>query len=134
MKKSELKRLVERYRSKVELASSWTDDTDALECIELFPKWVADKSVIVGERLQYNSLLYKCVQAHITQTGWEPDKTPALWVRISVEEFPEWVQPTGSADAYNMGDKVTYNGKHYESLINGNVWSPDAYPQGWKEL
>lgn len=48
------------------------------------------------------------------------------------EEWPEWVQPTGAHDAYNTGDKVTYNGKHYTSLLDGNVWSPDAYPDGWE--
>ena len=55
-----------------------------------------------------------------------PDPTP------EPEQAPEWVQPTGSHDAYKIGDRVTYNGKVYESTINGNVWAPDAYPQGWK--
>ena len=48
------------------------------------------------------------------------------------EEWPAWVQPTGAHDCYNIGDKVTYNGKHYTSTIDGNVWSPDAYPAGWQ--
>ena len=48
------------------------------------------------------------------------------------EEWPEWVQPTGAHDCYNTGDKVTYNGRHYVSKIDGNVWSPDAYPRGWE--
>ena len=50
------------------------------------------------------------------------------------EEWPAWVQPTGAHDCYNTGDKVTYNGKHYISKLDGNVWSPDAYPQGWTEV
>ena len=48
------------------------------------------------------------------------------------EEYPEYVQPTGSHDAYHIGDKITYNGKHYECIYDGCVWTPDAYPQGWK--
>lgn len=48
------------------------------------------------------------------------------------EEWPAWVQPTGAHDAYNTGDKVTYNGQHYVSKIDGNVWSPEAYPAGWE--
>lgn len=132
MRKAELEEKVRAYRRKVELASSWTDDADALECIELFPKWEAGKDVIVGERLQHNSLLYKCVQAHTTQAEWAPDITPALWTRVSVEEFPEWVQPTGSADAYMTGDKVTYLGEHYVSAIDSNVWAPDVY--GWNRI
>ena len=50
----------------------------------------------------------------------------------SEEEYPEYVQPTGAHDAYHVGDKITYNGKHYECVYDGCVWTPDAYPQGWK--
>ena len=50
------------------------------------------------------------------------------------ETIPEFVQPTGAHDAYNKGDKVRYNGKVYKSLIDGNTYSPDAYPAGWQEV
>ena len=122
------------FRKMIEQASAWTDDADALEMVALFPQWRVGKLYIVGERVQYGKLLYKCVQAHTSQEDWTPDATPALWVKVSVEEFPEWVQPQGSADAYNKGDKVTFEGKHYESLIDGNVWSPVVYPAGWREV
>ena len=51
-----------------------------------------------------------------------------------VDEWPEWVQPSGALDAYGIGDKVTFENKHYISLISSNVWSPLAYPQGWEEV
>ena len=51
-----------------------------------------------------------------------------------VDEYPEYVQPTGAHDAYNVGDKITYNGKKYICQINGCVWAPDVYPQGWQEV
>lgn len=122
------------FRKMIEQASAWTDDADALEMVALFPQWRVGKSYIVGERVQYEGKLYKCVQGHTSQADWTPDATPALWVKVSVEEFPEWVQPQGSADAYNKGDKVTFEGKHYISLIDGNVWSPVVYPAGWREV
>ena len=50
------------------------------------------------------------------------------------EEIPDWVQPTGAHDAYMTGDKVRFKGEVYESLIDGNVWSPETYPQGWKAV
>lgn len=50
------------------------------------------------------------------------------------DEYPEYVQPTGGHDAYKIGDKVTFEGKKYECLMNGCVWTPKAYPQGWKEI
>lgn len=49
------------------------------------------------------------------------------------DEWPEYKQPTGSYDAYHVGDKITYNGKHYTCLMDGCVWTPDTYPQGWRE-
>ena len=52
----------------------------------------------------------------------------------TVEEYPEYVQPTGSHDAYRVGDKITYNEKHYECTFDGCVWNPNEYPQGWKEV
>ncbi len=51
-----------------------------------------------------------------------------------VEEWPEYVKPTGQHDAYKIGDKITYNGKRYECTFDGCVWNPDEYPAGWKEV
>lgn len=48
------------------------------------------------------------------------------------DEWPEYKQPTGAHDAYHVGDKITYNGKHYTCVLDGCVWTPDAYPQGWR--
>lgn len=48
--------------------------------------------------------------------------------------IPDFVQPTGAHDAYKIGDQVMFEGKVWESLIDANVWSPTAYPQGWKEV
>lgn len=120
------------YRRKIELAAESQDDAQALESIELFPKWEAGLSVAVGERYQHLGKLYRVVQAHTTQADWEPQDTPALWTEVSVVEWPEWKQPTGAQDAYNTGDKVTFEGAHYVSLIDGNIWSPTAYPAGWE--
>ncbi len=50
------------------------------------------------------------------------------------DDVPDWVQPTGAHDAYQTGDKVRFKGEVYVSLIDGNVWSPEAYPAGWQKL
>ena len=95
--------------------------------------WVAEdgKAYAVGDRVKYNGLLYRCVQAHTSQADWTPDVVPALWVRTSTEEWPEWIQPTGAHDAYNKGDKVSHNEKHWVSDIDANVYEPGVY--GWTE-
>ena len=120
-------------RPYIEKASISLTDEDALQAVELFPQWVVGHDYVVGERLQYNGVLYRVVQAHTSQADWTPDITPALFVVVSLDEWPEFVQPTGVHDSYNKGDKVTFNGKHYISLIDGNVYSPAAYPAGWQE-
>lgn len=121
-------------RPYIEKASVSLPDEDALQAVELFPQWVTGRAYAVDERLQYKNVLYRVVQAHTSQADWTPDITPALFVIVSLDEWPEFVQPTGAHDAYNKGDKVTFEGKHYISLIDGNVYSPTAYPAGWKEI
>ena len=108
------------------------DDQTALTGIDLYPKWEVGIAVAKDSRYQYNGKLYKCVQAHTTQADWQPDVTPALWVIVSLDEWPEWVQPTGAHDAYAKGDKVTHNFKKWTSDVDANTWEPGVY--GWTEV
>ena len=120
-------------RPYIEKAAANLPDEDALQAVELFPQWATSHAYAVDERLQYKNVLYRVVQAHTSQADWTPDITPALFVVVSLDEWPEFVQPTGAHDAYKKGDKVTFEGKHYTSLIDANVYSPTAYPAGWQE-
>ena len=113
------------------LATSYLDDEQAESVTILFPEWEVGKAYAVGDRVRYDDLLYRCVQAHTSQADWTPPAVPALWVRTSTEEWPEWIQPTGAHDAYNKGDKVSHNGKHWISDIDANIWEPGVY--GWAE-
>ena len=118
-----------QLRQLIEQLAITLDDETALTGVELFPTWVVGKTYAVNDRAQYNGTLYKCIQAHTSQNDWMPSATPALWKTVSLDEYPEWVQPTGAHDAYNIGDKVTYNGQHYVCTSNANVYAPDVY--GW---
>ena len=118
-----------QLRQLIEQLAVTLDDETALTGVELFPAWVVGKAYAVNDRAQYNGTLYKCIQAHTSQADWMPSATPALWKTVSLDEYPEWVQPTGAHDAYNIGDKVTYNGQHYVCTSNANVYAPDVY--GW---
>lgn len=121
-----------QLRQLIEQLAVTLEDETALTGVELFPMWAIGRAYAVDDRVQYGGILYKCVQAHTSQADWTPDATPALWVAVSIEEYPEWVQPTGAHDAYNIGDIVSYNGTLYISLIDANVWSPEGYPAGWE--
>lgn len=101
-------------------------DEQAEQVPDAFPEWAVGAAYRIGDRVRWEDVLYKCVQAHTSQEGWEPDITPALWTRTSTDPIPEWVQPTGSFDAYSIGDKVRHCGKAWVSQVDVNVWEPGA--------
>ena len=123
-----------KIRAMIEKASLSLTDEDALQAVELYPAWQTGTAYTVDERIRYNSTLYRCVQAHTSQADWTPDATPALWTAVSLDEWPEWVQPTGAQDAYAKGDKVSHNDKHWISEVDGNVWEPGIYGNLWSEV
>lgn len=119
-----------RYREAIMAGAANLPDIQAIDVPLLFPQWGINIEYIVGSRICYNNILYKCVQAHTSQSSWTPDITPALWTRVTVEEWPEWKQPTGAQDAYMIGDKVSHNDAHWISSVDYNTWEPGIY--GWE--
>lgn len=121
-------------RPVIEQASTSLSDSDAFSAPELFPRWNAESHVYeTGDRVDYNGLLYKCLQDHVSQADWTPDKAVSLWVEVPDPsiEWPEWKQPVGAHDAYAKGDKVSHNDKHWTSDIDANTYEPGVY--GWSE-
>lgn len=151
-------RLIQNYDSNTypsepeELAAQWgfvwsTNPEDALPFVAL-----STSPYGIGECCTENGQVYRST---IDNNVWAPSAYPQGWEAVNApeqgetepggtgpapeqgdtepaDEWPEFVQPTGAHDAYNTGDKVTYNGKHYQSTMDGNVWSPDSYPAGWQ--
>ena len=113
-----------------------------LEIPSAYPAYAVGKDYKAKEVFSYgeNSVgdpqLYQVIQDHTSTAEWTPDTAASLYKAIGITEegYPEWVQPLGASDAYNTGDIVSYNGKLYKSLIDGNVWNPESYPQGWECL
>lgn len=108
------------------------DEVTATEHVEVFSPWAEGTAYTAGNLRSYDGILYKCVQAHTSQPDWTPDRAVSLWAKAGdpAEEYPEWSQPVGAHDAYQSGDKVTYNGRHYVSSVDNNIWRPDVY--GWQ--
>lgn len=96
-----------------------------------FPAWKVGEAVELDMKRQHQGLLYRCIQPHTTQLNWQPQDTPALWVRVyDPEVIPDWVQPLGAHDAYMTGDEVMHNEQHWVSEVDNNTWEPGVY--GWK--
>ena len=126
--------LAQKLRPYIEKAALSLTDADALEAVELFANWQSNVQYEKDTRVKYDGILYKCLQAHTSQDAWTPTAAPSLWAKVLIpdeNEIPEWEQPD-STNAYQIGDKVMFEGHIYESVIPNNIWSPSAYPAGWQ--
>ncbi|MCR4256925.1 hypothetical protein VMHJH2_00160 [Streptococcus uberis] len=119
------------------------------EIASQYPTYEVSHDYKVGDIFSYNNTLYEVIQEHRSQSDWLPDAVASLYKPLinatgtikqadgtsaEIVVIDEFKQPTGAHDAYKKGDKVTFNGKVYESLADTNVYSPSDYPTNWMEV
>lgn len=102
-----------------------------------FDEWSGDGvGYVAGKLLNRSGVLYRVLQGHTSQPDWTPESAPSLFARVLTDpggDILPWEQP-GSTNPYMRGDRVTFDGKTWESTIDNNVWSPADYPAGWVEI
>lgn len=124
-----------------ELARMMADeltDAQALRVPALYEEWTVPAHYKEGIRLVYNGVLYKVLMEHDSQPTWTPDVAASVYARVLAEgtgDTPEWVQPE-STEGYSKGQRVTKDGKVWESLVNDNIWMPGEVgtEQVWREV
>ena len=123
-------------RDIIHQASVALSDEIALKAPEFFPVWAINTAYTAGQRVRWVESLYRCEQTHTSQAGWVPGETPALWTEVAnPRDIPIWRQPTGTQDAYALGDKVHYPAKDdpiWVSTLDANTWEPGVY--GWEKI
>lgn len=132
----------EQLRRALQMFVQTLSEEKALEVASVFPPYVVGKSYTIGEMFTYgvngvgDAQLYKVVQAHTSSEEWAPDKVASLYtpIGLNAKGYVTWSQPAGAHDAYNAGDIVDYKGILYKSLVDGNIYSPEVYPQNWEVL
>lgn len=132
--------IMEQFGKALQMFCQSLGDEQAMEVATVYPKYEVGKAYKPNEMFTYGTnavgdvQLYRVAQEHTSQADWTPNTTPALYTPIGLNDsgYPVWSQPTGAHDAYNAGDIVDYNSTLYKSLIDGNVYSPEAYPAGWE--
>ena len=131
----------EQLRKALQIFAATLTNEQAMAVATVYPAWAAGTPYTAGDIVSYgvngvgDPQLYKVAQAHVSQDIYPPGAgTESLYTAFGLDDsgYPIWAQPSGAHDAYSKGDVVNYNGTLYESLIDGNVWSPDVYPTGWK--
>ena len=131
---ADIKKATRKLVSRADISSE-----EYKEIISIYDDWQVGVAYSEGQVVKYEDELWEVIQDHASQGDWAPDATPALFKSVTapktndgVEIVPDFKQPTGGHDAYKKGDKVKFEGKVYESVIDNNAYSPTAYPQGWK--
>ena len=93
--------------------------------------WITGEKITLGAKRTYNGKEYECIQAHLSQTTWNPELTlGTLWKLIATSS--EWVIGV----AYKIGDIVTYSGATYKCLqahTSISTWTPTAATSLWQK-
>ena len=133
----------EQLRRALQLFMSTLSEDQALEIASVYPVWTPERHYKTGDIISHGTnpvgdpQLYRVAQDHMSQDIYPPGEgTESLYTAFGLDEsgYPVWAQPSGAHDAYNKGDVVNYKGTLYESLVDGNVWSPEVYAAAWKKV
>ena len=123
-----------QLRKLLENQTATMTDEQILNYPDFVEKWRPNKKYKKDKRLEYNGVIYKVITPHTSQANWTPGTASSLYTKVLIPDsnvIPEWEQPE-STNPYAKGDKVTHNGKTWESEVDNNVWEPGVY--GWNEV
>ena len=101
-----------QLRQLIEQLAVTLDGETALTGVELFPRWTIDRAYVVGDKVQRNGKLWRCIQAHTSQAGWEPENVASLWTEIC------------ESHAGTLEDPIPYNGNM--ALESGKYYSQNS--------
>ena len=88
------------------------DDNTALRMVAFYPEWAENAEYTIGYKAQRNGKLWRCIQAHTSQTGWEPENTASLWTEIC------------ESHAGTLEDPIPYSGNM--ALESGKYYMQDG--------
>lgn len=136
--------IAEQFRRALQMFAASLPEDKAMEIATVYDPWKPGEEYKGGEYVTWgvnavgDPQLYRVVEGkpHTAQADWTPDVTASLYVSVGLDDagHPVWSQPTGAHDAYNIGDVVNYNGKLYESTIDGNCIVPGTDDRYWEEV
>lgn len=100
------------YRRNIEAAVQSLDDNIAVRMMGFHPMWKPDTEYMAGYKVQYNNKLWRAIQTHTSQAGWEPENAASLWTEIC------------ESHSGTLEDPIPYNGNM--ALESGKYYSQDG--------
>ena len=122
------------WRSQLEKALPAVPDKDASGCVDLYPTLKQDGSLIeAGTRINWGGWLKQATVDLWDTEENDPDHAPNLWVKINYKDGVRVIPDViSAAEAFALDELGWWDGAIYKSLIAANVYTPEAYPQGWE--
>ena len=122
------------WRAQLEKALPAVPDKDASGCVDLYPTLKQSGGLIkAGTRINWNGWLKQATVDLLDTEANDPDHAPNLWVKINYKDGARVIPDViSAAEAFALDELGWWNGAIYKSLIAANVYTPDAYPRGWK--
>ena len=125
-----------KLRPIIEKAMAGMDDITASEAVELSPSLKYDGGLIkAGTRINFNGVLKRAAVDLWDTEANNPDNAPTLWEDVAYRDGIRIIPETITASAaFALGECGWWKDTLYESTINNNVYTPEQYPAGWKEV
>lgn len=125
-----------KTRAAMEIAAVSLDDLTASIAPDMFPRLKQDGSLIsVGTRINWNGTVKKTAVDLWDTVENNPDNAPTLWADLDYKDGIRFIPKVITVTtAFTKGERGWWKDELYESLIDNNVWTPDAYPAGWAEV
>ena len=122
------------WRAQLEKALPAVPDKDASGCVDLYPTLKQDGRLIkAGTRINWGGWLKQATVDLWDTEENDPDHAPTLWVKINYKDGVRVIPDViSAAEAFALDELGWWDGAIYKSLIAANVYTPDAYPQGWE--
>lgn len=122
------------WRAQLDKALPAVPYKDASGCVDLYPTLKQSGSLIkAGTRINWNGWLKQATVDLWDTEANDPDHAPDLWVKINYKDGVRVIPDViSAAEAFALDELGWWDGAIYKSLIAANVYTPDAYPQGWE--
>ena len=124
-------------RESINIVIDNLSDEEAIAVMNLYLPWKVAETYKVGDMRRDEGKLFRCLQDHTSQADWKPSLVPALWVEIAAPgEYREIKDGMLSTEAFAKDEIGWYQTKDnlWKSLIDKNVWTPEAHPAGWEKV
>lgn len=111
-------------------------DADASKCVSIYPTLRGDGSLVkAGTRITVDGQLYRARVDLYDKEENSPVNVPSLWETVMYKRGDRIIPETITAENPFSKDEIGWwENKRYRSLVDANVWTPTAYPEGWEEI